>query len=437
MAERKPAKTRVLLEGRIPGRWILGVLVALGVLFVAAIIGFSAVNRMGTCEVCHIIKPEVATYKQTAHYRAGVGCQKCHTKPGVFNYLIRNLQGSSNLILYVSNQYERPITTYVGSGNCVQCHPNEQIEKDLVVGNIRVNHKGLREAGYQCLTCHANISHPGTLLEVARSSQNKMSICARCHDGKQLPDTCSTCHIGGVPATAPKVAMRLHVSATQCRGCHEQKTFCTKCHNGLQMPHPKRWNNTHGGIVLNRGKTICVSCHLKTDPKFCIRCHGLPMPHPGGWTSHHGNYSLDHPEKCVKCHGKDSCIKCHGLQMPHPAGWVATHPSTTTSSSGLCTKCHSSSFCTACHGVQMPHPAGWVGTHPSTASVSPGVCSKCHSSSSCTACHGVTLPHSTAFRHDHANAVFSNGGVCVKCHGNNGSGPQGCYGGQCHSGSIN
>jgi hypothetical protein len=42
VAERKPAKTRVLLEGRVPGRWILGVLVALGVLFVAAIIGFSA-----------------------------------------------------------------------------------------------------------------------------------------------------------------------------------------------------------------------------------------------------------------------------------------------------------------------------------------------------------------------------------------------------------
>jgi ribosomal protein L40E len=85
----------------------------------------------------------------------------------------------------------------------------------------------------------------------------------------------------------------------------------------------------------------------------------------------------------------------------------------------------------------MPHPAGWVGTHPSTASVSPGVCTKCHSSSFCTACHGVTLPHSTAFKHDHASAVFSNGAVCVKCHGNNGSGPQGCYGGQCHSGSIN
>ena len=252
MAARKPTKGHVLLEGRIPGRWIAGVLVAFGVLFVVAVIGFSAVNRIDACEACHIIKPEVATYKQSAHYRAGVGCQKCHTKPGVFNYLIRNLQGASNLILYASGQYERPLTTFVGSANCAQCHPNSQIEKDLVVGGIRVNHKGLREAGYQCIACHANISHPGTQLAVARASQSKMSICARCHDGKQLPDTCSTCHISGVPANAPKVAMRLHVTPSQCRGCHEKKTFCMKCHNGLEMPHPKRWNKVHGGVVLDR-----------------------------------------------------------------------------------------------------------------------------------------------------------------------------------------
>jgi nitrate/TMAO reductase-like tetraheme cytochrome c subunit len=435
---RKIPRGRVLLEGRVPLAWLAGVIVVLGILFIAGIIGFSTENRIGTCDaLCHIVKPEVAAYKQSAHYRAGVGCQQCHTKPGVFNYLIRNMQGLTNVFLFVSNTYERPLTSYVGSANCVQCHPKSQIEKDQVVGNIRVNHKGLREAGYQCVTCHADISHPGTQLEVARVSQNKMSICARCHDGKTLPDTCSTCHVGGAPAEEINVSIEGHVTSGQCRGCHQSKTFCAQCHNGLQMPHPKRWNRVHGGVVLNRGKTICASCHLKADPRFCIDCHGLRMPHPGGWTSGHGSYARKNESKCVKCHGKNSCIACHGLQMPHPAGWVGTHPSRATSSPGVCTKCHSSSFCTACHGVQMPHPAGWVGTHPSTASVSPGICTKCHSSSFCTACHGLTLPHSTAFRHDHANAVFSNGAVCVKCHGNNGSGPQGCYGGQCHSGSIN
>ena len=398
MADKKPLKSKVLLDVHIPGKWILGVLVALGVLIVVAIIGFSAVNRIDTCETCHIIKPEVATYKQSAHYRAGVGCQKCHTKPGVFNYFIRNIQGVTNLILYVSDTYERPITTFVGADNCTQCHPNSEIEKDLIVGNIRVNHSGLRQDGYQCLTCHANISHPGTRPAITRTSQNKMSICARCHDGKKLPDDCNICHVGGVPADAPKVKMPLHMTPGQCTECHKQKSFCAECHNGLQMPHPEHWTKKHGAVVLDRSKSICASCHLKEDPKFCIDCHGVTMPHPGGFLSNHGDFALKNEKKCVKCHGENSCIKCHGLQMPHPSGWMSQHSSVALGNPSLCNKCHSSSFCIGCHGVE--------------------------------------LPHSSAFIADHPNHMYNQGSVCMKCHGNGGTGPKGCYGGQCHSGSI-
>ncbi len=400
MAERRQTKGRVLLDVRIPRGWFLGVLAAIFLAFMIGVVGFSSLNHIATCDVCHVVRPEVVTYKHTAHYRAGVGCQECHTKPGVFNYLIRNLQGMSNLILYASNTYERPITSYVGDANCTQCHPNSQIEKDIVVGNIRVNHTGLRQAGYQCLTCHANISHPGTKLAVSRSAQNPMSICARCHDGVKLPDTCGTCHVNGVPANSPKLAMPLHVTATQCRGCHQQKDFCTKCHNGLEMPHPVGWTRkTHGTVVLDRGKGICASCHTKKDPTFCIDCHGLPMPHPADWRTAHAPVGQSQPGKCVKCHGQDSCMRCHGLQMPHPAGWLGTHPSVALSSPSLCSRCHSSSFCFACHGV--------------------------------------SLPHSSSFIANHANEVYSNGGLCVKCHGNNGAGPNGCYGGQCHQGRVN
>ncbi len=124
MFDKKPPKSRVLLEGTIPGRWIAGVLAALALIVVIAIAGFSSLNRISTCDsVCHTVKPEVVTYKQTAHYRAGVNCQQCHTKPGVFNYLVRNIQGMTNLIAEVSGQYEHPITTAVGSANCVHCHP--------------------------------------------------------------------------------------------------------------------------------------------------------------------------------------------------------------------------------------------------------------------------------------------------------------------------
>ncbi len=402
MFGRKRTERPVLLEVKIPGAWLLGALAALGVVLVIAIVGFSAVNNVGVCESCHIVQPEVKTYKQSAHYRAGVGCQQCHTKPGVFNYLIRNLQGTTNLILYVSNTYERPLTTAVGTANCVQCHHKSQLERDQVYNNIRVNHTGLREAGYQCTTCHADISHPGTQLEVARVSQNKMPICARCHDGKRLPDDCNICHVGGAPPAEINVPITGKVTPTQCRGCHNQKTgnaVCADCHNGLTMPHPSNWTRAHGSVVNDRGQQICAGCHTKKDPKFCVNCHGVQIPHPAGWQTGHATVGQKDPQVCVKCHGKNSCINCHGLQMPHPAGWLAQHPTTANSSPGLCTRCHSSSFCTACHGVQLPHPASFIANHP--------------------------------------QFVPSQGGVCVKCHGNNGAGPNGCYGGSCHSGSIN
>ena len=48
----------------------------------------------------------------------------------------------------------------------------------------------------------------------------------------------------------------------------------------------------------------------------------------------------------------------------------------------------------------------------------------------------MSLPHGSSFIASHPSYVYSNGAVCVKCHGNGGTGPSGCYGGDCHSGSI-
>ena len=189
MTDRRRTKGRVLLDVHIPGAWFLGVLAGLVLLLVIVVAVFSSLNKIATCDVCHVIKPEVVAYKQSAHYKAGVGCQKCHTKPGVFNYFIRNLQGVTNVILYVSNTYQRPITSYVGDASCTQCHPNSQIEKDIVVGNIRVNHKGLRQAGYQCLTCHESFAKLKLSPRVTRLERNP-------HDGHYPDLDCNNCHHG-------------------------------------------------------------------------------------------------------------------------------------------------------------------------------------------------------------------------------------------------
>jgi nitrate/TMAO reductase-like tetraheme cytochrome c subunit len=391
----KRPKSRVLLEVRIPRLWIGGLLAALALVAIGAVAGFASVNRIETCGACHVIKAEVDTYKETAHHAAGVGCQECHTKPGVFSYFVRNLQGLSNVLAHATDTYERPITAYVGADTCTQCHSNEELGQDLVVGNIRINHKGLREAGYQCLTCHANISHPGTQTEVARLSQNVMAVCSRCHDGVTQPADCDVCHLGAVPGDHEPVTVELKMSAKDCAGCHEDEVACRRCHNGLQMPHPSDWEKSrHGTVVLDRDESICVRCHTKEDPAFCDDCHGLEMPHPNSFRKDHGAAAQKDRKLCVNCHGKNGCTTCHGIAMPHPSGFLATHT-----------------------GVARSSPA---------------VCSRCHSAAYCNGCHGVSLPHSSSFIAGHANAVYSGGGLCVKCHGNSGSGIAGCYGGECH-----
>jgi hypothetical protein len=46
------------------------------------------------------------------------------------------------------------------------------------------------------------------------------------------------------------------------------------------------------------------------------------------------------------------------------------------------------------------------------------------------------MPHSGGFIADHPAQTVRNGNVCVKCHGNAGSGPGGCFGGECHQNGI-
>ena len=337
----KIPKGRVLLEGRVPLAWIAGVILALGIVCAVAVIGLSAAYTNSRCEVCHIIKPEVVTYQKTAHYRAGVSCQQCHTKPGVLNYVIRNLQGANNVFLYVSNTYQRPITTFVGTNNCVQCHPKSEIEKDHVVGNIRVNHKGLREAGYQCITCHANISHPGTQLAVARTSQNKMPICARCHDGKKLPDTCSTCHVGGAPAEEIECAHRGARDRRAVPGVSPEQDVLRRLppRAGDAAPHTlepdsrpsgRRPGQDHLRVVPPRedpcSASAATGCRCLTPPA------GPAVTAPTRWTTRRSASSATAETAA------SSATACR-CRTP-PAGSART-PSTATASPGLCTKCRS------------------------------------------------------------------------------------------------
>ena len=353
---------RHLVDIHIPRAWLLGLVAALVLVLVVATVGFAVVNRPDSCGLCHVIKAEVDSYKVSSHSANGVSCQDCHTKPGVFNYFIRNLQSMTHNVEYVSGNYEKPVTSVVGVENCVQCHPKEQIEKDLVVGDIRVNHKGLREAGYQCTTCHAGIAHGDVTPYGSRAQASKMAECAKCHNGVDQPRGCSICHLNGVPPGTAQAVMDMHMTDASCRQCHSRQ-FCSRCHNGLEMPHPSAWKRNHGTVVNVRGAKVCASCHTDKDPKFCVRCHGLPMPHPAGWIGQHGGVGQSQPALCQKCHGRSSCIDCHGVELPHSGAFIASHFDYAAREGGVCAKCHGNggSGPQSCYGGSCHEPGSSPG----------------------------------------------------------------------------
>ncbi|MGZ4553297.1 MAG: NapC/NirT family cytochrome c, partial [Mycobacteriaceae bacterium] len=229
--------SRHLLDLVLSRGWIVGVLLGLAALLIVVTAAFAVVNNNEFCGRCHVIKKEVVSFTASSHHHPGVNCQDCHTKPGVFNYFIRNLQSATHVVEYISGRYQRPIVTYVGVENCVTCHPKSQIERDVLAGNIRVNHTGLREAGYQCMTCHSQVVHGDVTPVGSRAPESTMHICWRCHNGVIQSQRCSICHVNGVPPGTAAVKIPVHMSQGDCTGCHDQK-FCAKCHNGLTMPHP-------------------------------------------------------------------------------------------------------------------------------------------------------------------------------------------------------
>jgi hypothetical protein len=353
--------SRHLLDIVLRRGWLIGVLIGLAFSLLIVGIGFAVAYDNRSCGACHVIKKEVASFNASTHHRDGITCQKCHSKPGVFNYLIRNLQSATHIVNYLSGRYQRPIVTYVGVENCVTCHPKSQIERDIVVGNIRVNHRGLREAGYQCMTCHSQVVHGDVTPVGSRAVQSKMAVCWRCHNGVIQPQRCPICHVNGVPPGTADVRIPVHMTQKDCTTCHS-KRFCAKCHNGLTMPHPSGWLQTHGPLAARRGAAICADCHTKRDPKFCIRCHGLPMPHPAGWLATHPATATSKPALCAKCHGQDSCVRCHGVSLPHSASFIGSHWVEAVRRGTVCVKCHGNTSggatgAASCYGGDCHRPA--------------------------------------------------------------------------------
>lgn len=258
-------------------------------------------------------------------------------------------------------------------------HPPQVV---LPPPNIKFNHKIHLDRGVSCATCHGDLARVD--LATRENALPVMGTCLGCHDGKQAPNTCRTCHLtlpdGRIDTMAGDRPLApagwyygdahddrwLHdhrqVAVTNgalCASCHDPKE-CIDCHNGVSKPlklHPNNWMLTHP-IAARKNEPDCSSCHRAQT--FCVSCHqqtkfawepggkgredfeakGLRF-HPEGWVQadwpsgdgrlsardpkHHGFQAQRNIRACTSCHTEATCLTCHNPKV-YRALAVNPHP---------------------------------------------------------------------------------------------------------------
>jgi len=307
-------------------------------------VALAATSTTAFCGLCHNMKASVDAYQHSAHN--GVNCEQCHSQPGPFFFLTAKLEALQEPVKQLTG-YEKPILGTVANDSCRRCHTDSQLFPTISRSGIRVNHKHLIEAGYQCTTCHSTVAHLNAVPAGSRTHPT-MDKCLVCHnnnytaaDGTVAVSRCDLCHVepaaGAVPASHTDRALWLKIHGTNgtlstCSACHPapgkpvpagvpgSPPDCERCHRGVLMPHPEDWLTTHGGVEQKLGLKPCLQCHEKKT--FCDGCHQVPVPHPSDWLAKHRVWAARSTASCATCHSQANCQVCH---KAHQSGSPPAH----------------------------------------------------------------------------------------------------------------
>lgn len=212
---------------------------------------------------------------------------------------------------------------------------------------------------------------------------------------------CKSCHQG--IDTNDRVDDSLAVTMAECTSCHQQKqqpVDCATCHKELRADVPPRthelqWLKMHGKTVRAHTAGQANDCSLCHTEATCASCHRDTPPdnHDNYFRRRsHGLFARMDRENCSACHRSDSCDECH--KETRPMNHVGVFGGT---QSNHCVSCHfplQTNDCYTCHKSTPSHAAAT----PLPASHNPGMnCRMCHG-------NGQPLPH------------VDKGDTCTSCH---------------------
>jgi hypothetical protein len=373
---------------------------------VGGLMSFALAHGQGAMQpgepVSEVIFPEQEiplNFSHSLHLsKADLSCDDCHENApdsqSSLDNLIPTEEACDGCHPIDRDQPDKQTAAGKPPARCVACHQGFDAKTGFVARvkipspNLKFNHKRHVDKGVSCETCHGDLKKDKVGL-ATREQLPKMGLCLTCHDNKEAPDQCSTCHLteaGGTMQTAydhgtlaPSGVLRgddhdlnfktSHKYVAQndqkyCQNCH-RKEFCVDCHNGTSKPmdfHTGDYLSLHP-VDARRNSPDCSSCHRTQT--FCVGCHtrsGLTIDnelkggafsdrlagntanlyHPAGWVSfdgtgvqktgddarardHHAYEAQRNIKQCASCHREDFCITCHTNESRNPVP-VNPHP---------------------------------------------------------------------------------------------------------------
>ena len=288
------------LRRRFAGFVGLGLLLFLA----ASAVFFWQSSKSWFCNSCHIMRPYVASWRESTHGKKGIECIQCHFPPGFQNGVRQKFKAASMLVAFITGTYSTAPMSEIQDASCMRpgCHQTRLLEGKVDFKGVPFDHKPhlgelRRGKRLRCQTCHSQIVQ-GTHIAVTTS-------------------VCFTCHFNGL------VHGRTEDPIAGCKGCHAVPAKPVKLATGNDFSHTD----------YEKQGVACYKCHFdsvqgdgKVPRQVCLGCHNDPA-RLARFDDHefmHKNHVTDHTVACFRCHmeirhGRHpepepldvSCERCH------------------------------------------------------------------------------------------------------------------------------
>ncbi len=290
------------------------------------------------CLSCHVMRAMVEMPEDEAHESVCATCHNPHTQATAEEASQTCSNAGCHDAVTEESDFHVGLTT-LDVGDCLSCHTAHDFSTDG--SDCAACHQAALEDPHdvhpdvQCTSCHAeDLSHGRVTVLTADQ-------CQACHHDAAPPETCESCHDGGLgiptePATVLRAVRSIRGDSPPRplpfdHAVHAEEA-CATCHTGT-MPN------------LDATPLDCTSCHQEhhTPDSDCMSCHvqAPASDHPTdqvhvGCTGAgcHSDAPFQEPgglavprtrELCLTCHQdladhrvEQNCVDCHPL--PRSAG---------------------------------------------------------------------------------------------------------------------